>query len=367
MVNELNKASRRRGAIGVERAFLFRSIVSRNAVVGSSAEVRFMRFQQLLRFATCILASLILVGCGDRAQQSDSGNTPATGSDQPPQQPSKSNPPGKKDQLSPFPTELTNAWRDAGAIVGTTEGTIPTIRLTSWQEGMIAKLPAPSIPFALYLGFTQITDAGLKELAGLKNLQSLHIFNTKISGNGLKELSELNNLQDLDLLSTQVTDAGLKVLASLKNLQALNLGNTRVSNVGLKELANLKNLRSLKLNRTLVTDAGLRELTGLTNLKSLNLDQTQITDLGLKELAKFNSLESLNISETKITDAGIKELIGLPNLQELKLGHNKITDKSLSDLAHFKSLKSLFLVRTLVTDAGLKELRRALPDCKIQR
>jgi internalin A len=60
-------------------------------------------------------------------------------------------------------------------------------------------------------------------------------------------------------------------------------------------------------------------------------------------------------------------LIGLPNLQELKLGHNKITDKSLSDLAHFKSLKSLFLVRTLVTDAGLKELKRALPDCKIQR
>ena len=44
-----------------------------------------------------------------------------------------------------------------------------------------------------------MTDAGLKELAGLKSLQTL------------------------DLNGTQVTDAGLKELAGLKSLQTLNL------------------------------------------------------------------------------------------------------------------------------------------------
>jgi hypothetical protein len=37
-----------------------------------------------------------------------------------------------------------------------------------------------------------------------------------------------------------VTDAGLKELAPLKNLTYLNLGSTQVTNAGLKELATLK-------------------------------------------------------------------------------------------------------------------------------
>ena len=46
-----------------------------------------------------------------------------------------------------------------------------------------------------------MTDAGLKELAGLKGLQDLHLIGCQ-----------------------RVTDAGLKELAALKELQTLNLG-----------------------------------------------------------------------------------------------------------------------------------------------
>ena len=49
---------------------------------------------------------------------------------------------------------------------------------------------------------TKVTDAGLKELAGLQSLHSLY------------------------LTHCQVTDAGLKELAGLKSLQVLNLGDT---------------------------------------------------------------------------------------------------------------------------------------------
>ena len=62
----------------------------------------------------------------------------------------------------------------------------------------------------LLLGNTQVTDAGMKELKGLKNLQKLFLNQTQVTDSGLKELKELKNLRVLYLVGTQVTDAGIK-------------------------------------------------------------------------------------------------------------------------------------------------------------
>jgi hypothetical protein len=59
----------------------------------------------------------------------------------------------------------------------------------------------------------------------------------------------------------------------------------------------------------------------------------------LKELTK---LQSLNLPE-QITDAGFDHLKGLTNLTDL------------------------YLLGTQVTDAGVAELKKALPNCEIQR
>src|SRR5437667_186930 len=78
----------------------------------------------------------------------------------------------------------------------------------------------------------------------------------------------LNALTTLLLAGTQVTDAGLKELArpdsGLKALTTLDLHLARVSDAGLKELARpdngLKALTTLYLPETKVTDAGIAEL-----------------------------------------------------------------------------------------------------------
>ena len=96
---------------------------------------------------------------------------------------------------------------------------------------------------------------------------------------------------EVDLGGTNVTDAGLKELAALKHLQTLRL-NTQVTDAGLKELAGLKGLQTLSLlGATKVTDAGLKELAPMQGLKTLDLDGTKVTDAGLKELAALKSLE----------------------------------------------------------------------------
>src|SRR5205807_1684624 len=142
-----------------------------------------------------------------------------------------SNGPGQKEaeKPQPFDEKVVKAWQAAGAEVGWLRhelgylqfvtgpgqeqpGDVPAFQFRAWRDGTLPKLPDLGRGFGLSLYGTQVTDAGLKEIAGLKSLQSL------------------------SLSGTQVTDAGLKELTSLKSLQLLNLGNTKVTDAGLKEL-----------------------------------------------------------------------------------------------------------------------------------
>src|SRR5262245_27026807 len=216
----------------------------------------------------------------------------------------------------PLPQKIVTAWKQAGAKVGWMRaekysyhdpflsfegyflfvpekegkpGDLPAFSLGGWEPGRLAKLPVPATAFGLDLRFVSVTDAGLKELAGLSGLQTLDLTFTKVTDVGLKELRELKSLQELDLGHTEVTDAGLKELRELKGLQTLYLGDTQVTDVGLKELAGLTSLQTLHLGRTRltdsgpkVTDAGLKTFAGLKNLQWLSLERTFVMDAGLK-------------------------------------------------------------------------------------
>jgi hypothetical protein len=108
--------------------------------------------------------------------------------------------------------------------------------------------------------WVKATDAGLKELKGLKTLETLNVANSAVTDAGLKELKGLRELQMLSLGGTRVMDAGLKALPPLAALQSLDLSSTRVTDAGLKELTGLKNLRHLDLRKTDVSDAGVAAL-----------------------------------------------------------------------------------------------------------
>ena len=69
-----------------------------------------------------------------------------------------------------------------------------------------------------------ITDASMKDIAGLTNLTSLYVGNSGITDAGLKELAGLRHLALIDLYMTRVTDAGLENFAAPENLKSLTLG-----------------------------------------------------------------------------------------------------------------------------------------------
>lgn len=202
-----------------------------------------------------------------------------------------------------FAPKVQKAWEKADALVGwlahdgqgdwlylkekpKNVASLPVFLLQEFKPGVIVKLPKPSIPFAIGLGSSGITDQGVKELAGLQNLQALDLSHTKVTDLGLKELAVLEQLRILDLGATVITDIGVKYLTAIKGLQKLYLGSTIVSDQGLKELGSINDLRSLYLYNTKITDAGLNELVNLKYLQTLILSSTDVSDYGVDQLIR---------------------------------------------------------------------------------
>jgi hypothetical protein len=90
----------------------------------------------------------------------------------------------------------------------------------------------------------------------------------------------------LDLKGTPVTDAQLRVLSKMKNVQRLHLERTAVGDAAMAQVKLCTQLTYLNLYATKVTDAGLRQLTGLSALAHLYVWQSAVTPAGIAELKK---------------------------------------------------------------------------------
>jgi len=267
------------------------------------------------------------------------------------------------------------------------------------------------VPFCLQ--FTTWTDARLKELAGLKNLAALDVHGSNLTAATAKGMAALKNLRALALYDSgaSFTNEGLRDLAAVKELSVLYLWNTGLTDEGMKELATFKKLRMLSVNGPKITDAGLRALKHCTNLRTLYLDSNMLTDTnlralrqagllyklrqargtrdtrptsvdevrvldlnyapvldaGLKELAPFKNLGWLNLNDTRVTNAGLKELAGFKKLTALHLRNTLVTDAGLKELEGLTQLTVLDLRKTKVTDTGMAYLREVFPKCNVQR
>jgi hypothetical protein len=170
----------------------------------------------------------------------------------------------------------------------------------------------------------------------------------------------------VDIMRTQnVTDAGIKHLAGLSELRLLDLKDTQVTDAGMASLAGLKNLEVLDLLNTHVGDAGLAHLEGLSKLEMLSLDGTNVTDAGLPHLAGLSKLKWLYLSNTGVTDAGLAHLQNLKQLEWLFLSDTQMTDQGLESLHGLTNLQTLYILNTKVTEEGIAKLKQAIPGLSV--
>src|SRR5262249_59673 len=153
----------------------------------------------------------------------------------------------------------------------------------------------------------------------------------KMSDDDLIHLQGFPRLRSLDLGAQPLTDAALKHIASLSELQELNLNWNKVTPVGVLGLVKGRTgLQRLDLSGVPFRDDDFAALKGLTDLRHLGLRRTLITDNGVAHLKAFPKLRNLSLMHTAVTDTGVANLAALTNLEDLDLDRTAITDAGLA-------------------------------------
>jgi mono/diheme cytochrome c family protein len=121
---------------------------------------------------------------------------------------------------------------------------------------------------------------------------------------GLEPLVPIaDKITSLDIARSKVTDAGLKALAGMKNLKELHLEGTGISDAGLDQLKGLAELEYINLYNTKVTDAGMAKLGALSKLKAVYLWQSGVTKAGVAALKAKLPKAHINTGWTSEDDA----------------------------------------------------------------
>lgn len=151
----------------------------------------------------------------------------------------------------------------------------------------------------------QITDAGLKPLAGLQGLRNLKLFHPgpAFSGAGLAHLADLPRLERLTVAgSLAFNDEGMAAVARLGKLQDFRSWHAGFTDEGVKQLKELKHLKSLYLGQRLAYKPPVCP-----------------SDATLALVAELKSLEALQLSEARLSFAALRQLKQLPALKQLTL------------------------------------------------
>ncbi len=101
------------------------------------------------------------------------------------------------------------------------------------DEGMAHLAPLTKVKYLDIEGSAELTDEGLKALAGMHRLDCLRIYQSRISERGLEALYLLKTIHILDIRST--LPIGVQAIARLRtelpHLQSLNIGRPESANV----------------------------------------------------------------------------------------------------------------------------------------
>ncbi len=134
---------------------------------------------------------------------------------------------------------------------------------------------------------SDLTDAGLRTLAGIKQLEHLRLtgIGDRVSDTGWQYLTACLHLESLALGNSSIGDAGLVHLGNVTNLSGLTLHSCgNLTSEALKSLSRLSNLRNLILEYSPIGDAAVPYLAQMTSLRILHLHGTQFTVVGVEQL-----------------------------------------------------------------------------------
>jgi hypothetical protein len=208
----------------------------------------------------------------------------------------------------------------------------------------------------LILDCPDLNESGFKHLGAIREVSGLYMKRTVPTDADLRQLRRLKQLEAIEFDGSNVTDSGLEAL-DCHNPTWLIIDNAgQASDGGLAHLGRMTNLFCLQLSGAAITGRGLTQLSRLEHLRTLTLKCAAIDDQALVHLRQFPRLRRLDLSGTQVRGPGLVHLAELPRLGELTLNDTPLTDEGLQYLAGADSLAVLSLIGTKASAAGVEQL-----------
>jgi hypothetical protein len=202
-------------------------------------------------------------------------------------------------------------------------------------------------------------DAAFFEHIGhLSTLESLNIISTKFNDDWMPPLAKLTNLKVLRFTNNgKLTDAGMAQLAGLKNLENFSFVGTQMTGKAYARFEGFTKLTRVSHRGSLIDDEGLRQLCDhLPNLESLSLAHAKFTDAGAPHLAKLTKLKGLELGTSKATPQALTHIAKLP-LEYLQLGEGFESGAAIAFIKDIATLRRLTLTNAQgITDTDLQGL-----------
>ncbi|TDU64544.1 leucine rich repeat (LRR) protein [Prosthecobacter fusiformis] len=195
--------------------------------------------------------------------------------------------------------------------------------------------------------------AFFEHLGHITPLESLNVISTKFNDEWMPHIAKLIHLKSLRFTNNgKLTDAGMVQLAGLKDLESFSFVGTTITGRAYAKFEGFTKLTRVSHRGSKIDDEGLKELCDhLPNLESLSLAHAKFTDAGAPNLAKLSKLKGLELG-AHATPAALKNITALP-IESLQLGEGFNKSESLPIIKEIKTLKRLTLINFNVTDGDL--------------
>jgi ankyrin repeat protein len=231
-------------------------------------------------------------------------------------------------------------------------------------------------------GTKRVTDAGMKHLARLPQLQELDISDYpggQITDRGLEVLRDLPELRQFQMCwQGGITDTGVSNLKYCEQLESVDLLGSLTGDGAIVALAGKRKLRRFKTGRR-VTDAALPLLHQFPIFKTWHggdvkyslmspdsepnhlLLDGPFTDEGLRSLAGLNGLFGLSFfwHISALTPHGLEPLVDMLNLGFLGCQDSLCDDEAMRHIARIPKLRMLMGQGAVATDDGFATLSRS--------
>ena len=191
----------------------------------------------------------------------------------------------------------------------------------------------------------KLTDAGLEQLAGLKQLESFSFVGTEMKGHAFAKFDGWTKLTRCSFRGNSIDDEGIKLFCEhMPQCENISLAHAKFTDVGAVHLAELTKLKGLEIGAHNATPACLKNLEKLP-LEYLQLGEGLNSDAAINAIKDIKTLRRLTLTEGKeLTDDVVKHAAGLTQLEHLEFSNLELTDERLELLKNFAFLKSFRLV-----------------------